>query len=93
MKKKKFERQQAQKLAKKEHQRQDFINNLSTVMLTPVDNQIIKYIKEYRWECPNHDGTFTFSMKINEQWGHPVEFKFCGVCCKYHNYITEEEAV
>lgn len=48
-------------------------------------NKDDSYYGNYRWNCPNHDGTFSWSKQINAQWGHPDDKAFCAVCFKYYN--------
>lgn len=84
MKKKKFERQQAEKAQKVEQVREEVLADLQSVKLTAVDDQSIDYIKQYHWTCPENHGSFVYSKQINGQWGHPEDLAFCGVCCKYY---------
>lgn len=86
MKKKKLERQLRERQQKEEKEKQEIFNNLQTVTMKPRNNEVIEYLKEYSWSCPNHEGTYTYSKKINEQWGHPTNLVFCAVCCTYHKF-------
>lgn len=86
MKRKKFERQQREKAEREKQAKAELINNMKTVTLDPVDNNPIDYDRTYSWECPNHTGSFTYSKKINEMWGHPTDLVFCAVCLEYHKF-------
>lgn len=86
MKRKKFERQQREKAERENRKNQEWLNGLKTVALLPVNNTSIERERIYNWSCPDHDGTFTYSQKINEMWDHPTDLVFCGVCCKYHRF-------
>lgn len=86
MKQKKFERQQREKSEREEQKKQEFRNNLKTVLLTPVDNENNGYMKIYSWKCPEHHGSFSYSQEINDRWGHPHEYVFCAVCRVYHKF-------
>jgi hypothetical protein len=45
----------------------------------------------YHWECPEcKSGSFSWSKKINEQWGHPPDKAFCAVCFTYHDVEFKE---
>lgn len=61
-------------------------------------NQIIKLypVKNmsdvYSWECPNHEGSFSYSEAINRQWGHPVDKVFCAVCGMYYDFEIEDNS-
>lgn len=90
MKKKKFERQQRERRQRDEQKRREFADNLKEVILIPIDNQGVQYIKEYSRECPNHAGSFTYSMKNNEMWGHPTDLAFCAVCCEYYKFDIKQ---
>lgn len=61
-------------------------NNNVKVKLHPIIDEENRYEKLYTWECPNHSGSFTYSKRINRQWGHPEDKVFCAVCCKYYDF-------
>ncbi len=58
-------------------------NNTITVKLTriPDDEEFL-----YTWECPECHGNYTYSRRINAQWGHPKDKVFCAVCSRYYNF-------
>jgi hypothetical protein len=85
MKAKKKARQEAEREQNEAKKQQDWENNLLTVTLKKDDS----YMGNYRWKCPNHDGTFSWSRQINARWGHPDDFAFCAVCCVYHKIQFE----
>lgn len=39
--------------------------------------------KVFSWQCPNHEGSFSYSEEINRQWEHPVDKVFCVECGLY----------
>jgi hypothetical protein len=47
----------------------------------------------YRWKCPNHEGSFSWSKRINKQWGHPDHLAFCAVCFTYFNIEFESKVL
>lgn len=79
MRAKKRLRQEAQREQKKIEERNQMLESMQTVLLTKDDS----LYGNYRWKCPSHDGTFSWSRQINAQWGHPEDLAFCAVCCKY----------
>lgn len=49
---------------------------------------------EYNWKCPKcNGGHFSWSRKINEQWGHPEDKAFCAVCFVYHDIKVGGEEI
>ena len=51
----------------------------------------LKYEDGYnwRWNCPNHKGTFTYSRSINVQWGIPEDKVYCAVCGTLYDFEKE----
>lgn len=50
------------------------INKFAVIKLRPDDGL------HFRWTCPKCTGTFTYSKRINTQWGIPVDKVYCAVC-------------
>lgn len=47
--------------------------------------------RTFRWKCPSCEGNYSYSNKINAQWGHPEDKVFCAVCCEYYDFEELEE--
>jgi hypothetical protein len=86
MKAKKRERQSLERLQNGEQKRQDFLNNLKTVELVLRTDSPIQYERVFSWMCPDCQGHFSYSQKINDMWGHSHKFVFCAVCKVYHKF-------
>jgi hypothetical protein len=67
----------------------------SKIIDTNFNNNIIVLRYEdgthWRWNCPNHGGTFTYSKSINRQWGIPEDKVYCAVCDKLYDFEKETE--
>ena len=46
----------------------------------------------WRWNCPNDNckgGSFTYSKRINHQWGVPDNKVYCAVCNTLYDFEKE----